>query len=636
MAVIKLNTKISLLLLLTLSLLLLPSHCYTNPGLQEEEEESAEEGLFKCFVSCDKRQENERELSQCEQRCVQEYHERKREEGEERGGRGGGGGEETVVPKIEEPRKVYEQCLSKCHKTEGSRQQYQCRRTCERQYEQQQREQRGGGGEEEGTVENHHRRDPDQQYKQCQSRCGRERRGEERQYCQQKCQWEYERQKREQGREYGGGGDSTNPRKESREEEEGQEGNNPYFFESQRFDSKYRTEEGHVKLLERFSKKSELLQGVDNYRLAVLEANPNTFVLPHHSDAESVLVVVGGKGTISYVWQNQRKSYNVKRGDVMRVPAGSILYLINRDDNEKLHVLKLLQPVNTPGRFKEYFGVGGENPESFYRTFSNEILEAAFNVPGERLKRLFGQQKKGVIIRASKEQIRALSGQESESSSRGRREESWGPFNLLDEQPLFSNRYGQYFEASPNDYQQLKDLDVSVGFMNIKKGGMIAPYYNTRSTKLVVVVGGSGRFEMACPHLSAQSKQGSQGRKEREGETTSNVHYQKVSARLSVGDVFIVPAGHPIATIASQDSNLQLVAFGIKGSYNQKYFLAGKDNIWNQVQSEAKELSFKTPAREVEEILRSQEQSYFLPGPGQREEGGKGHHVASILDFVGF
>lgn len=102
---------------------------------------------------------------------------------------------------------------------------------------------------------------------------------------------------------------------------------------------------------------------------------------------------------------------------------------------------------------------------------------------------------------------------------------------------------------------------------------MIAPYYNSRSTKLAFVVGGSGHFEMACPHLSAQSK--SQGRKERQGETRTDVHYEKVRARLSVGDAFVVPAGHPVAIIASQESNLQLASFGIKGSYNQKYFLAG-------------------------------------------------------------
>lgn len=31
-------------------------------------------------------------------------------------------------------------------------------------------------------------------------------------------------------------------------------------------------------------------------------------------------------------------------------------------------------------KLQAYFGAGGENPESFYRAFSNEILEAAFNV----------------------------------------------------------------------------------------------------------------------------------------------------------------------------------------------------------------------------------------------------------------
>ncbi|KAK4478106.1 hypothetical protein RD792_017371 [Penstemon davidsonii] len=474
-----------------------------------------------------------------------------------------------------------------------------------------------------GSTEDNHHHDPVQEYKKCQSRCGIQEFGEQRQLCQQKCQLQYEERKREQSKEHGGGSDVINPRKEQETR------NNPYFFDSQRFDSKYKTEEGHIKVLERFSKRSELLRGIENYRLAVLEANPNTFVVPHHKDAESVFVVLGGKGTISYVWQNQRQSYKLKHGDVMRVPAGSMVYLINRDDEERLYVLELLQPVNTPGRFKEYFGVGGGNPESYYRAFSNEILEAAFNVPRERLEKLFGQQQKGVIIKASKQQIKALT--KESKSSKERKEESWGPFNLLDERPLFSSRYGKFYEANPSNYDHLKDLDVSVAFMNIKKGGMIAPYYNSKSTRLVFVVGGSGQFEMACPHIASQS----QWRKERQ-ETRSDLHYEKVSARLSVGDAFIIPAGHPISIISSKDSKLQLAGFGIKASFNQKYFLAGRENVWNIVESEAKELSFGLPASEVEEIFRSQEESYFLSGPGQKEEGRKEHSVASIFDFVGF
>lgn len=66
----------------------------------------------------------------------------------------------------------------------------------------------------------------------------------------------------------------------------------------------------------------------------------------------------------------------------------------------------------------------------------------------------------------------------------------------------------------------------------------------------------------------------------------------------------------------------------------------GQDNIWNQVESEAKELSFSVPSREVDQVFKSQEQSYFMPGPGrqqqqQRGREGGGIPVPSILDFMG-
>lgn len=124
----------------------------------------------------------------------------------------------------------------------------------------------------------------EEQYKECRSRCGRQERGQQRQLCEHRCKWQFEKQQRE--------GDETNL---EREYEEERESRNPYLFEKQRFNTKFKTEEGHIKVLPRFSKKSELLQGIDNYRLAVLEANPNTFVLPHHSDSESLFFVVGGE-----------------------------------------------------------------------------------------------------------------------------------------------------------------------------------------------------------------------------------------------------------------------------------------------------------------------------------------------------
>ena len=49
---------------------------------------------------------------------------------------------------------------------------------------------------------------------------------------------------------------------------------------------------------------------------------------------------------------DKRESFNLKLGDVMRIPAGTTVYLINRSNNEKLVIVKLLQPVSTPGHFE--------------------------------------------------------------------------------------------------------------------------------------------------------------------------------------------------------------------------------------------------------------------------------------------
>ncbi|KAK4355508.1 hypothetical protein RND71_024479 [Anisodus tanguticus] len=201
-----------------------------------------------------------------------------------------------------------------------------------------------------------------------------------------------------------------------------------------------------------------------------------------------------GRGTLNLVRRGKRNSFNIRPGDVIRVHAGTTAYLINRDNNENLVIAKLLRP--------HFFGPGGrENPESFYNAFSSEILEAALNTRRDRLQRLFGQQREGVIIRASEEQIRQMSQQEGGIWPFGG--ESKGSVNIFKQRPSQSNQYGQFHE-----------------------GGMLGPIYSSRATKIAVVVDGEGYFEMACPHLASESgrRQGSQER-----ETRIGTSYQKVA-----------------------------------------------------------------------------------------------------------
>lgn len=143
----------------------------------------------------------------------------------------------------------------------------------------------------------------------------------------------------------------------------------------------------------------------------------------------------------------------------------------------------------------------------------------------------------------------------------------------------------------------------------------MGPYYNSKSTKIAMVVSGNGYYEMACPHLSQQGQS-------QQGQGTS---YRKVSAHVSAGDVFVVPAGHPIVTVASKKENLQVVCFELCAQNNQRYPLAGNNNILKQLENEAKELSFNIPARQVDQILNNQRQSWFFPGPQQQ---GGGHAAA--------
>lgn len=104
---------------------------------------------------------------------------------------------------------------------------------------------------------------------------------------------------------------------------------------------------------------------------------------------------------------------------------------------------------------------------------------------------------------------------------------------------------------------------------------MTAPYYNSKSTKIAIVVDGEGYFEMACPHLS-QSQGRQEERYESQRETRGGTSYQTVQSRLRVGTVVVVPAGHPFVAVASNNQNLQLLCFEINAYGNEKFTLAGR------------------------------------------------------------
>ncbi|PPD69378.1 hypothetical protein GOBAR_DD33745 [Gossypium barbadense] len=496
----------------------------------------------------------------------------------------------------DDPQQRYEDCRKRCQlETRGQTEQDKCEDRCETQLKEEQ--QRDG-------------EDPQRRYQDCRQHCQQEER-RLRPHCEQSCREQYEKQQQQQ------------PDKRFKEcqqrcqwQEQGPERKQQCVKEcrEQSFQERFREEHGNFRVLQRFAAKHHLLRGINEFRIAILEANPNTFVLPHHCDAEKIYVVTNGRGTITFVTHENKESYNVVPGVVVRIPAGSTVYLANQDNREKLTIAVLHRPVNNPGQFQKFFPAGQENPQSYLRIFSREILEAVFNTRSEQLDELFGgrqshrrQQGQGMFRKASQEQIRALS--QGATSPRGKGSEGYA-FNLLSQTPRYSNQNGRFYEACPRNFQQqLREVDSSVVAFEINKGSIFVPHYNSKATFVVLVTEGNGHVEM------------------------------RVRAQLSTGDLFVVPAGHPVTFVASQNEDLGLLGFGLyNGQDNKRIFVAGKTNNVRQWDRQAKELAFGVESRLVDEVFNNNPQeSYFVSGQSRRgfdERRGSNNPLSPFLDFA--
>ncbi|KAK1643458.1 hypothetical protein QYE76_061263 [Lolium multiflorum] len=412
------------------------------------------------------------------------------------------------------------------------------------------------------------------------------------------------------------------------------EGGRPYHFGEESFREWARTRHGHFKVLERFD--DELLRGsVGDYRVACLDAAPRAFLQPSHYDADEIFYVKEGEGVLVVLRKGRRESFCVREGDVMVIPAGSIVYSANTHRSKWLRVVMLLNPVATPGSFEEFFPVGGEGPNSFFSAFSDQVLQAAFNSRREEVEKVFEGQRKREIWQASEEQIRELSrscsrGGRGGGSSGSSKEEEIKPRSLPSQKPLYSNKHGRMHMITGDECRHLRDLDMEVGIANITRGSMLAPRYTTRATKIAVVVEGSGYFEMACPHKTdssrrAERQERSEHSREEEGEQQQKKSrgYRQVRAQIKEGSVIVLPAGHPATFVAGNEGNLAVICFGVGSSNDEEVFLTGGNSLLKQLDAPAKTLVFGEQGREAaDRVIGAQTESVFLAGPQQQQRGG--------------
>ncbi|XP_028771629.1 provicilin-like [Neltuma alba] len=414
------------------------------------------------------------------------------------------------------------------------------------------------------------------------------------------------------------------PQEGGQGEKQKQQQENPYHVPSDRFQTRFENENGRIRVLQKFDHVSPHLRMLRYYRIVEYRARPGTLIVPHHSDAEYLVINTRGRAIVTLVLPNYKESFNLEQFDVLRVPAGAICYTINRASGQDLELIKLALPVNIPGQIENFYPSGNQIPNSYLKAFNRKTLQAAFNASYEEIEQAFwgteqqqqqGQQgsEEGVIVKLPREQLRSLI---SRAQSRQRREEKsspLGPFNLKNIQPRYSNNHGTLREAHPQRFEALQDLGIGVSHLRLNEGSMFLPHYNTRAIILAFVAEGQGDTEM-----QRQREGEGEGQEHREGQ------FKRLAARLSKGDFFIVPAGHPVAVRASRNSNLEVVEFVLNAPYNFRSFLAGKSqNVLNELDREVKEAAFEGSGEQVERLLNRQRESFFVDREEQPSGGGR-------------
>ncbi|CAH8375604.1 unnamed protein product [Eruca vesicaria subsp. sativa] len=405
-----------------------------------------------------------------------------------------------------------------------------------------------------------------------------------------------------------------------------EEATNPYHFGQQSFKNFFQSQEGFVKMLPKFTKRSStLFRGIENYRFLFQEMEPNTFLVPHHLDADYVFIVVQGKGLIGFVKDTASESFQITKGDVVRVPSTVTHFFANTNSTVPLRLAKIAVPANVPGHFQVFFPAHSQFHQSYFTGFSKDVLTASFNVPEELLGGLIRgpQQGQGIMRRVSPDQIKELTKHATSPSNKDKdkkdkhkdRSTFMSPFNLLTQDAIYSNKFGHYHEAHPKRFSQLQDLGIAVGWVNMTQGSLFLPQFNSETTFVTFVENGCARFEMASPYTFQGDQQqqpwfGPGQEEETEEEMGGQVH--KIVSRVCKGEVFILPAGHPFA-ILSQDQNFVAVGFGIHASNSNRTFLAGQDNMLSNLNTVATRLSFGLGSKMAEKLFTSQNYSHFAP-----------------------
>ncbi|XP_020253698.1 vicilin-like seed storage protein At2g28490 [Asparagus officinalis] len=282
-----------------------------------------------------------------------------------------------------------------------------------------------------------------------------------------------------------------------------------------KFRSVMKTEEGEVKVVSGYRWKGD----PSPMHIGLVDMEPNTLLVPQYVDANLVIFVRRGHAKMGWICKKGKMAESrLRAGDVTVIPAGSAFYLINDCKDERLQAIASIDSTETLGftTYQSFFIGGGRDPTSILSGFDPMTIASAFNVTMEELGFMMSQAG-GPIIRMHPQPEDANKPNEDDDEDSTTKGSIWQrifnfilggshhrhhgknsslksshAYNLYDKKPDFRNSYGSSVAVDESEYAPLKHTGISVYFVNLTAGSMMAPHVNPSATEYGIILDQTG------------------------------------------------------------------------------------------------------------------------------------------------
>ncbi|GFQ02086.1 vicilin-like antimicrobial peptides 2-2 [Phtheirospermum japonicum] len=355
--------------------------------------------------------------------------------------------------------------------------------------------------------------------------------------------------------------------------------------------------------------------------IGFIRMEPTSLFIPQYLDSTLILFIHSAK--IGHMDKDELVEKSLKTGDIYRIEAGSVFYLINTEEGQRLNVICSIETSESLGwhTIQSFFVAGGTYPASVLAGFDHSTLSAAFNVSEAELGKMLTRQNHGPIVHLSdshspsvwskfvdmdhhhkvahmKRSVRTNNQENIEEE-----QPKWSirkllfslfgkadSYNILDKKPDFKNDYGWSTALDGSDYAPLQHDDVGVYLVNLSAGSMMAPHMNPRATEYGVVLRGTGFIQIVYPNGSLAMK-----------------------AKVKEGNVFWIPRYFPFCQIASGSGPFEFFGFTTSARDNKPQFLVGANSLLHAMRGPEFEAAFEMGKDRLKGIINAQRESVILP-----------------------